>query len=71
VINVVLPPRPGQRAPQKNGHKKGRGATANAMAKARIGATSFTPINDAPEHGSINILNDKTIKVAAAFKNNQ
>ena len=41
------------------------------MVKARFDATSFTPVVGAPEHGSINVLEDKTIaKVATALNTN-
>ena len=43
-------------------------AAVNAMVKARFDATNFTRIVGAPEHGPINILEDKIAKVAATFK---
>jgi hypothetical protein len=41
------------------------------MVKAHFDATSVTPINSAPEHSPINILEDEIVKVAATFKTNQ
>ena len=41
---------------------------ADEMVKARFDTTNFTRIVGAPEHGPIDILEDKITKVAATFK---
>ena len=46
-------------------------AAVDVMVKARFDATNFTRIVGAPEHGPIDILEDKIAKVAATFKTTQ